>query len=90
LSGTGLCIQQNYVGPQGALAQRDPPFTDDKEAGYAGACRRAAPCADLLGSFARRTVIYSARFQIASARPPVDKARAVNVSWSPVIAKMRF
>jgi hypothetical protein len=32
--------------PVGQLAQRNPSFTDDKEAGYAGACHRAAPCAD--------------------------------------------
>ena len=50
----------------------------DKEAGYA------------FGQRTLQAVIYSARFQLASARPPVDKARAVNVSWSPVIAKMRF
>jgi hypothetical protein len=37
------------VGPQGGLAQRNPPFTDDQEAGYAGAGHRAAPCADPLG-----------------------------------------
>jgi hypothetical protein len=28
---------------------RSPPFTDNKEAGYAGACHRAAPCADPVG-----------------------------------------
>jgi hypothetical protein len=27
-------------------AERNPPFTDDKAAGYAGACHPAAPCAD--------------------------------------------
>jgi hypothetical protein len=34
---------------QGGLAQRNPPFVRAKEAGYAGACHRAALCADPLG-----------------------------------------
>jgi hypothetical protein len=48
---------QNLPGPSGRVnnakgglsRRRNPPFTHDKTAGYAGACHRAALCADPLG-----------------------------------------
>jgi hypothetical protein len=36
------------AGAQSGSARRNPPLTDDREAGYAGACHRAASCADPL------------------------------------------
>jgi general secretion pathway protein D len=39
----------DYQRVQGRRADCNPPFTDDEEAGYAGACHRAARCAEPLG-----------------------------------------
>jgi hypothetical protein len=43
-----LLLQDDHAELGGSF-KRSVILTDDKEAGYAGACHRAAPCADPLG-----------------------------------------